>query len=177
LRRQEDRAALQVLSAAPLWLDFYDSQYHATPSLAELTDAFESIVGTHDAATVLFPAGLFHSDHVLVHNAMLNVRKHHPGKNWLMYEEASYRRIPGLLQRRMADLLREDIEATPVVFGIDNHNDSRDDSRTARKRAAVACYASQLRALERTVNDGYADVFAPERYWRLDGISAGAQEA
>jgi len=36
-----------------------------------------------------------------------------------------------------------------------------------RKRTAVACYASQLRALRAIGHPGYGDVFEPERYWAL----------
>jgi hypothetical protein len=39
--------------------------------------------------------------------------------------------------------------------------------RDELKRRAVACYASQLRALAGPQYAGHDDVFEPERYWRL----------
>jgi LmbE family N-acetylglucosaminyl deacetylase len=163
LRRQEDSRALGLLSAVPRWLDFFDSQYQNTPSPAILTDALRRLVEEIDPAIVLLPAGLFHSDHVMVHQAMLSVRERHPEKTWLMYEEALYRRIRGLLQKRLAELHRAGIEATPIAL------DAKD--MAPLKREAVHCYASQLQALQSTVRDGYADAFSPERYWRLESAA------
>jgi LmbE family N-acetylglucosaminyl deacetylase len=157
-RRQEDRAALDTLGATPLWLEFCDSQYRCTPTLAVLSAAMSETLKTHQPDTVLFPAGLFHSDHVLVHQAMLALGEKHPDKNWLMYEDALYRRLDGLLQQRLAGLLQAGIEATPL--GLEQQDGA------SLKQQALHCYASQLRALSTTPN-GYADTAAPERFWRL----------
>lgn len=169
LRRQEDSKALALLSAAPRWLDFFDSQYQVTPSMDVLADVVGRLMDDIGPATVLLPAGLFHSDHVLVHQAMLAVREHYREKTWLMYEEANYRRIRGLLQQRLAGLHRAGIDATPLMV-----NQKKDTA--SLKRQAVRCYASQLRALQSTVNDGYADVFSPERYWALDSAAPANPE-
>lgn len=157
-RRQEDRAALDTLGAAPLWLAFCDSQYRCTPTLSVLSAALSETLKTQEPDTVAFPAGLFHSDHVLVHQAMLALREKHPEKNWLMYEDALYRRLDGLLQQRLAGLLQAGIEATPLAL-------EQQDS-AGLKQQALQCYASQLQALSSTPN-GYADTAAPERFWRL----------
>lgn len=158
-RREEDRHALAALSALPLWLDFYDSQYQQATALPDLADAIEKTISQVRPNTILFPAGLFHSDHALTHDASLSMLNRYAGMTWIMYEEASYRRIPGLLQRRLADLLRQGIQATPVAGG--------DGGKALLKREAVHCYASQLRALEHAAPSAYPDVFAPENYWRL----------
>lgn len=163
LRREEDRAALELLFARPVWLDFCDSQYEATPPQAVLSDALQDTLQREHPDTVLIPAGLFHSDHVLVHQAMLGLRRQHPGKNWLMYEEALYRRLPGLLQQRLVALFEAGVEATPIVLA--------GGGTEYIKWQAVQCYASQLRALTARTK-GYADVRAPERYWRLDALRA-----
>ncbi|MDB5776345.1 MAG: hypothetical protein JWP38_2478 [Herbaspirillum sp.] len=161
-RRREDDRALSLLSAHPIWMDFCDSQYDATPSLDCLRIRLLEVLRMQAPDTVLLPAGLFHSDHALLHRALLSVqeRTQHAETVWLMYEDALYRRIPGLLQRRLAELAQDGICATPIEF------ERRDDVR-ALKRRALACYASQLRALTGAAN-GYADAFLPERYWRLD---------
>jgi LmbE family N-acetylglucosaminyl deacetylase len=168
LRREEDRNALGILSATPLWLDFQDSQYDAAPSPDGLANVMADLVDSMDPATILFPAGLFHSDHALVHRAMLGIRPRYPDRTWLMYEEALYRCIPRLLQDRLAALLRDGIEVTPIV--------ERDNARMTKKHEAIHAYPSQLRALEHTIKRGYADLFAPERYWRLEAPPATARK-
>ena len=157
-RRQEDRAALQILGATPRWLDFLDSQYGDSPSISAVATALSNVLGETAPAAVLYPAGLFHSDHVLVHKAILQICSSYPRMNWLMYEEASYRRIAGLLQCRLQALLNEGWQATPV---------SDIGKKGQGKRNALEFYASQLRALQAVVQGSYSDAFAAERYWAL----------
>ncbi|MGN6388969.1 MAG: PIG-L deacetylase family protein [Burkholderiaceae bacterium] len=169
-RREEDRHALAVLGATPRWLDFLDSQYRDTPSRAALAAALREVVDELRPAAVLLPAGLFHSDHLLVHDAMLDVRRALGGIDWLLYEEALYRPIPGLLQRRLAALAATGIRAAPIA------GEPLSLAKSVAKCEAVACYASQLQALARTVKAGCGDIFQPERYWRLDGMPAGEDD-
>jgi len=167
-RRDEDRAALALLGARPLWLEFCDSQYRVPPAPGALEQALHNTILALDPENILLPSGLFHSDHLLVHQAMMGLREKHPRKNWFMYEEALYRRIPGLLDGRLADLGAHGIECTPLAFS--------EGRASGRKRQAVQCYASQLRALQTVRRDGHADAFAPEHYWRLGtpgGLHAG----
>ncbi len=152
-RRAEDGAALAALSASALWLDFLDSQYLDSPSHETLRAALRGLLDRTVPGTVLFPAGLFHSDHVLVHAAMLALIGEYPQLSWIMYEDALYRRRAGLLQRRLAALLEAGFCATPLAA----------PAAAARKRAALACYLSQLRALGTP-----ADLLAPEGLWRLE---------
>lgn len=158
-RREEDRQALAGLNAIPCWLDFCDSQYGATPAAGALAAALSEAVRKADADTVLLPAGLFHSDHGLTHRAALLVRRGERQRQWLMYEDALYRRIAGLLQRRLAALLDEGVHATPVAFDT--------AGRRQAKQGAVRAYASQLRALRSAGRPGCADMEASESYWRL----------
>jgi LmbE family N-acetylglucosaminyl deacetylase len=164
-RRAEDVAALKMLAAEPIQLDFLDSQYGDTPAVDAVAAALEDVVRAFAPKTVLLPAGLFHSDHVLAHEATLLARKRLPQLDWRMYEEAHYRRIAGFLQRRLARLADIGVQATPLP--------SRPDADAAPvKEAAIACYASQLRALAARVRDGHADAFAPECFWRLEELPA-----
>ncbi|MDB5909777.1 MAG: hypothetical protein JWP34_3891 [Massilia sp.] len=153
-RRAEDSAALAVLSARAGWLEFLDSQYLDSPSLSALHTALTGVLERTSPATVLFPAGLFHSDHVLVHAAMLALCRARTQHAWLMYEDALYRRSAGWLQRRLAALFSSGVCATPVAVPA--------SVAAGPKRAALACYRSQLRALGPA-----ADLVAPEAYWRL----------
>jgi LmbE family N-acetylglucosaminyl deacetylase len=172
MRREEDRRALSILNAQPVWLDFLDSQYGDSPSVEAVAAAIAALLESRTPDTVLFPAGLFHSDHVLVHRAALQVLPDYPQASWLMYEDALYRRIPGMLQERLATLLEENRQATPLALPPGSGTAS-----DRRKREAIYCYASQLRALEATVkNGGYGDAFTEERLWRLQAVSRKHEE-
>jgi LmbE family N-acetylglucosaminyl deacetylase len=153
-RRGEDSAALACVRAGAIWLDFLDSQYLDSPRQAMLSEALSGLLERVAPGTVLFPAGLFHSDHELVHAAMLALCRAHPQRCWTMYEDALYRRGAGRLQRRLAALMTDGFAATPIGAPA---------AASAPKRAALACYRSQLRALGRP-----ADLVAPEGYWRLE---------
>jgi LmbE family N-acetylglucosaminyl deacetylase len=158
-RRREDREALEILQASACWLNFLDSQYRRTPTLAEVTNKLARALRRRRPGTVAMPLGLFHDDHRLAHEASLSVLTTRGG-SWLAYAEPNYRVIPGLLEERLAELESKRIRAVPARPTLD---------RVAAdfKRRAVHCYASQLRGLEARVRGGYADVFAPERYWTL----------
>ncbi len=161
-RRSEDGAALRMLSARARWLDFLDSQYGDTPAPEAVTDALGLVLRQLAPATVCLPAGLFHSDHALVHTAALALRDRRLAPGWVMYEEAMYRRVPGALQQRLAALAAQSVQATPLSMHCDGPR--------ALKREAVSCYRSQLRALG-TVASGHDDAFAPEGYWRLEAAA------
>lgn len=160
MRRKEDDAALSLLSAQAERLEFRDSQYRATPATQALSEGLDRVLRRSPADVLLLPAGLFHSDHVLLHRALIALRPGHARKRWLLYEDALYRRLPGLLQRRLAELADAGLQATPLYFPSDH-------ALAALKQRAVACYASQLRGLTAAA-DGYADAFLPERYWMLE---------
>lgn len=55
-RRKEDLSALQMLDAAPHWLDFLDSQYLATPSIDDVARSLRTVLDEICPATVLYPA-------------------------------------------------------------------------------------------------------------------------
>ncbi|UUX95066.1 PIG-L deacetylase family protein [Aquabacterium sp. J223] len=156
-RREEDRRALVVLGARPCWLPFLDSQYGHTPTTTAVAEALVTLAAEFGADTLVLPMGLFHSDHRLLHHAALQVLARRPALRALAYEDVPYRAIRGLLQHRLAQLLRTGWTATPV-------------KRTARpvsplKAQALRCYASQLRAFG---EGGLDDVQRPERLWRLE---------
>lgn len=159
MRREEDRRAMELLHATPVWLDFLDSQYNDPPTEIELAEAIAGLIEAHGPDTVMLPAGLFHSDHVITHQASLLARRHYPERGWYMYEDHLYRRIPRLLQERLTGLAHFGIDATPVDFHT--------HGQAELKRHAVQCYASQLLALATPGRPGHSDVYAPEVFWRL----------
>jgi LmbE family N-acetylglucosaminyl deacetylase len=165
-RRMEDRAALAVLGASPLWLDFLDSQYLHSPTAEEIAPVLADAIRRVQLSVVLFPLGLFHSDHELVHQAGLLAMELVPERRWFGFEDAMYRRVDNRLEERLRGL-----EAAG-----DNLRIARTDTprRVGPTRRAIEQYASQLRALATPGRPGHADAFEPERYWRLARVAKTA---
>lgn len=161
MRREEDRAALGLLGAAPLWMDFRDSQYGPTHSAADLQDAIGRVIRLVRPAAVFVPMGLFHSDHRSVHEAAILVAERHRDCRWFLYEDALYRRIPGLVDERLRLVTEAGFLLTPVSFPV--------RTSCGRKAEAVHCYRSQLRALSTKGRPGHEDALAAERYWTCSG--------
>ncbi|OQW37333.1 MAG: hypothetical protein A4E19_14345 [Nitrospira sp. SG-bin1] len=162
LRRQEDARALSLLGAYGLWLPFYDSQYHNPVSCSDVVRALSAVVETVGSHSLFAPLGLFHSDHRLTSQACLALRDRYPGFTWHFYEDALYRHIPNLLAERLASLRTSGIRTRRINLNLLLGSPSAD-----RKRSAVHCYVSQLRALTTPGRPGYEDVFLPERYWMI----------
>jgi LmbE family N-acetylglucosaminyl deacetylase len=113
------------------------------------------------------PLGLFHADHRRTHAAGLLLARQFRDRRWIVYEDALYRRIDRLRERAL-DSLR-DAGYAPRRIDMAAH-----PSAHQRKRAAVACYGSQLRALATGGRAGHADAFAPEGYWVIVSPSLSA---
>lgn len=163
IRREEDRAALTLLAAYPVWLDFRDSQYGGSPSPEAVMETLDEVVCAADANIIVLPLGLFHSDHVLTHHATLLLRRRHARLSWFIYADALYRQLPGLTESRLQECESRGLALQPAEFPINAASD--------RKYAAVHCYRSQLRALATPGRPGYADTASREMFWRL--VSSG----
>ena len=72
-RRSEDRAALGVLGARPLWLDFVDDQYGEPRPAATIAATLADTVAGEAPGEVYVPLGLFHADHLRASEAALAV--------------------------------------------------------------------------------------------------------
>jgi LmbE family N-acetylglucosaminyl deacetylase len=158
-RRQEDERALTILGARPRWLDFPDPQYGSKPTRRELADALAVALGEAAADAVAMPLGLFHDDHVLTSDAALDVLRDRPSSVWLLYADAIYRPLPDLRDRRLQTILGSGFLLHEVRAPGSVASD--------QKRRAVACYTSQVRALERSWDGGVSDAFETERYWQV----------
>ena len=164
LRREEDRAAMSVLGATPVWLDFVDHQYLAPAERAEpkeiaaaLADVLESV----DPTAVFLPMGLANPDHVALHDAGMLLASERRDLVWFCYEDSGYKHIPGLLAWRIAKLFASDLWPTPMIVPVDVDHE--------RKRAAIECYASQLPPLNRDHSLGARiGGGAPEQFWLLE---------
>ena len=159
-RRDEDRRALSLLSASPLWLPFHDSQYRRSPTRDDVTGTLRIVLQAARPHAVFIPWGLFHSDHILASDACLPLRRHFPEPAWFLYEDAIYRRIPNLLSERIALLRGHGLRARLASVGPNHHG--------ARKSDAASCYRSQLKALTSRGRPGYQDLFERERVWFIE---------
>jgi LmbE family N-acetylglucosaminyl deacetylase len=167
VRLEEDRRALGIVGARPMHLSFLDSQYRdgapSDVSSRALAIAVEEALTASKADTFVMPLGLFHSDHRLVSDAccevMTGFARH---VECFAYEDALYRRMPGLVRERLASLAKRHIHAT--LASPDAGRQESAARRASVKRKAIHAYASQLRTFG---SHGFDDVFATERYWRL----------
>lgn len=163
LRRLEDRAAMEVLGAAPIWLDFVDHQYLAPDERAEpdeIAVALDAVLDEAQPTAVFLPMGLANPDHVATHDAGVLLAARRDDLSWFCYEDSGYKHIPGMLAWRIAKLFRSDLWPTPMVVPVVLDND--------RKRAAIECYRSQLPPLNRDHALGARiGGSVPEQFWLL----------
>jgi LmbE family N-acetylglucosaminyl deacetylase len=163
-RRHEDDAALALLDAIPVHLEFVEHTYNPgdRPVAPEvLVEALAPALAALSPTMVLAPFGLANPDHDVTHRACMLARERlgDDVSSWC-YEDSGYKHIPGMLAWRVSSLFRRGIWPTPVcpATAVDE----------TRKREAVACYPTQLLALE----DDWAigaklAAPAPEQFWRL----------
>lgn len=163
-RRAEDARALEMLDAAPHWLELPDDQYRSAGQTAAIAAAVAQALALaldrYQPDRVAVPLGLFHRDHAIVYTAAMAALRQDGAREWHAFEDTFYRRIPGLLQQRLAELAASFVMATPVR--------PKSTVTPQRKRAALGCYSSQLRGLATPGRPGSADSEAPEGYWRLE---------
>jgi LmbE family N-acetylglucosaminyl deacetylase len=162
-RREEDRAAMAVLGADPIWLEFADHQYldpAHRPGPADVAPSLEAAMAEVDPTAVFVPMGLANPDHVLTHDAALLLRPRHREWSWFAYEDHGYKHLPGLLAWRVSKLFRAGLWPTPAMVPV--------ASDPERKRQAIWCYASQVPPLEQDhALTERLDANVPEQFWRL----------
>jgi LmbE family N-acetylglucosaminyl deacetylase len=112
------------------------------------------------------PLGLFHDDHIAASDAAIDAARRRPRLVGLVYADAIYRPLPDLLDHRLRALADAGFVLREVCVPRGVASD--------RKRRAVACYASQVRALACSWESGVADAFEPERYWQIAMPAASA---
>ncbi|NKJ49370.1 hypothetical protein CIC12_22085 [Burkholderia sp. SG-MS1] len=157
-RRTEDVRALSALRASPIHLPFCDAQYLSSPSREALVAALRATFVEVKPATVLFPLGLFHSDHTMASDACLAALRSFKDPAAYAYEDLPYRNIPGVIQERLATMLEQRIKVSPA----DMADAGTHAPHQQLKQAALGRYASQLRAFG---PEGRAALDSPERYW------------
>jgi LmbE family N-acetylglucosaminyl deacetylase len=159
-RRAEDSAALQLLRARALWLEFRDAQYGGTESPVDLAAVLVPLLSEIADDRVLAPLGLFHSDHERTREAALEARgRIENSLRWYLYADGLYAAQPHAVRATLAALRARGERLRRVRW--------RRAGSCQAKRRAIACYASQLRALATPGRPDVASAFHPERFWRL----------
>ena len=105
LRREEDAAALAVVGAGHVWLEFPDHQYLSPderPSAADVSAALRAALDAIDPTAVFVPFGLGNPDHDVTHQAARPLMDERGDRAWFCYEDAGYCHIPGLLAWRVS---------------------------------------------------------------------------
>lgn len=157
-RKNEDLRALKLLKARASWLPFLDSQYGRPVAPSRIAAAAQRIIACTQARTVLFPLGIFHSDHRLVSDALLSLPSTNPTVRWYCYADALYRFTPGLCDSRLSVLSES---------GLQFRLQTAQEPASKAKRSAVSCYASQLRGIAASGHVCIESIFAPERRWEI----------
>ena len=170
LRREEDVAALKVLDARPLWLEFVDYQYlqpdeRATPETIAVEMARVDRRRAPDRGVPPDGTREPRSRRRRTTPARCS-RRQRPDLAWFCYEDSGYKHIPGMLAWRIAKLFRSDLWPTPMIVPTDVDHD--------RKRTSIECYQSQLGPLNRD-HALHARIggSVPEQFWMLAPPPAG----
>jgi LmbE family N-acetylglucosaminyl deacetylase len=163
IRREEDRAAMRVLDADPVWLDFVDHQYLEKKQRArpqQIADALAAVIDERRPSAVFVPMGMANPDHELTHDAGALLVAARPEVCWLAYEDHGYKHIPGMLAWRVAKLFHSGLWPTPAIVPVQEDH--------ARKRDAVYRYVSQIAPLEQGHGlTARLDGCVPEQHCRL----------
>ncbi len=163
-RREEDRAAMTVLGARPVWLEFVDHQYLDRVTSGRMRRRSRSRSRprstTATPTAVFLPMGLANPDHVATHDAGMLLASRREDITWFCYEDSGYKHIPGMLAWRVTKLFATELWPTPMAVPVIVDH--------ARKRAAIECYRSQLAPLNRDhALAARIGGSVPEQFWIL----------
>ena len=157
-RRTEDERACAALDTVAVWLDFVDGQYHEPAPLDAVTAALRDVVTDLAPSELFIPLGLLHRDHDRTHRACRPLIGARSECAYFAYEDSPYRAARDAVDARIVELAEAGLSPRPVELDA--------DGRSPAKRDALACYRSQVGALER-MWPGYGEIVAEERYWRI----------
>lgn len=153
--------ALSLLGVRGAQMDLLDGQYLVSGEEGRLTGALAAALSALRPRVILMPLGLGRAAHVRVSDACLTIRALFQRVEWITYEEVADGE-PGVVQERLASLLRRHILASPIDVA------AQVDMARARDRARAArnCLAGNIdeAALPAAAAQGAPH---PERYWRL----------
>lgn len=156
-RGAENRAALSLLQASGVDLEFLDSQYlQGGRSGSDLLgDALASTISQLQPTAVFSPLGLFHEDHIHVSRILTTICHRLPAIHWFAYADIPYCKQAERVRQRLGELADHGVYAVPLRIHM----------KAGRKAAALDSYQSQLRGLG--YENGQPILSVPEQYWRL----------
>src|SRR5699024_5214216 len=125
--------------------------YRQTPRINPelLGDALSSELSRLQPATVIFPLGLFHEDHIQVSNALLKRVRHLPAVRWLIYEDIPYCKQRQRVLERIKQFEKHGVFVSPFTpdgsKSVKNgHKESVNEYiKGSDKERAVTAYKSQ----------------------------------
>lgn len=156
-RCEENQLALDILRAQGVDIAFLDGQYLQSErnSMDLLSDTLLSCIREFRPDSVCTPLGLFHADHLLVADALLQLQHRVRGVRWLAYADIPYNKNADTVAHRTQQLAGRGVECEPIRLNL----------VPGRKREAVEAYRSQFRGLGH--QDGAAIMQHEEQYWLL----------
>jgi LmbE family N-acetylglucosaminyl deacetylase len=186
IRAREDAEALGLLGATGHNLDFWPLQYRGPQSgtaarlgrlarllprtadgdarlLQSVTDTLGEALVALEFSACFVPLGVSHPDHRLTAEAALQLARRMPEKRWYMYADLPYSKERADHVAAAGDVaLASGFRLEPVIG--DARTSGASVAPRESKRAAVACYRSQLGGLGERVELAIA---GPETYYCL----------
>lgn len=150
-RRLEDRDALALLRAEPVYLDYLDHQYGRTYTVEQMASAIVSVAEGYDL--VLGPLGLVHPDHELLGDALVSAANRITADVYLWEDLPNRVLHPDEAYRRLSRPMLPATFKAPGGAGT-----------LADKVRSLLCYRSQLGTGDLDFNV----LLVPERFWRLE---------
>ena len=163
VRREEDRAAMDVLGAEPVWLEFADHQYLARRT-APRPPTWPPPSRTRSSPPIA-DRGVHPDGHRQPRprddpRRALLVRDRHPDWAWFAYEDHGYKHLPGHAGVAGGEAVPRRDLADAGHRAVDLDAD--------RKRKAIWCYTSQIPPLEQDhALDERLAANVPEQFWRM----------
>jgi LmbE family N-acetylglucosaminyl deacetylase len=159
-RRFEDAGAMALLQAEPRWLDLLESEYigGTQQNRANIVKALQLMLEELKPATVVFPLGIHHTDHIALSDACtaLAPKTQLP---WFVYLDMPY-----------AQTFPDEFAARLIAFGSAGFplGKPREIQATSNaKMHAVQCYTSQIDAVRIGLPGFEQSMLATEQYWDL----------
>jgi LmbE family N-acetylglucosaminyl deacetylase len=157
VRREEDRGALGLLRAVPIWLDAPENEYRTgAPDATEWVPLLAAELDPFADRDVLIPLGLHHPDHLLAHRLATAAMEAIGRRSWYLYGDFYHVTLPHLVEPRLAEL---------TAAGDHTEETTLEQGSIRAKRRAIKEYRTQRRGLSMNVHRWGAR--AEERFWRV----------
>jgi LmbE family N-acetylglucosaminyl deacetylase len=163
VRRDEDRKALGLLGATPVWLDLLDADYSAQRPQEDFVTVIRAeiarVLEQTKPASIFAPLGLMHPDHVAVSDACFELTVNSTS-TWYLYMDLPY----GLASRRVLSRRLSTVTQRVHLMELSSYN-----SEPGIKEQAVNLYASQYAPTRKSFRKSFdATLRGEERYWRVE---------